>query len=196
MDVGSMIHASHAARVQGVIDAAVAGGASVLAGAKRRLDLGPAFVEPTILAHVDRRAPIAVEETFGPVVSLHRVDSKEAAIALANDSQYGLNASVWAGGNAPAMAIARQLEAGSVAINSTLMIYNAFDLPMGGIKQSGIGRRHAEQGILRYTQAQSIVRSFQSGGGYDATLKYINSDRMAAAMVKIVKLWRRIPGLR
>jgi succinate-semialdehyde dehydrogenase/glutarate-semialdehyde dehydrogenase len=196
MDIGSMIHASHAARVQQAIDAAIEQGASVLAGAKRRPDLGSAFVEPTVLTQVDRKAPIAVEETFGPVVSLHRVESRDEAIALANDSQYGLNASVWAGGAAPAMAIARQLEAGSVAINSTLMIYSAFDLPMGGVKQSGIGRRHAEQGILRYTQAQSIVRSFQSGGGYDATLKWINSEKMAAAMLKIVKFWRRIPGFR
>lgn len=196
MDIGSMIHATHAARVQQAIDAAVEQGATVLAGARRRPDLGPAFVEPTVLTHVDRKAPIAVDETFGPVVSLHRVDSRDEAIAMANDSQYGLNASVWAGSTAPSMEIARQLEAGSVAINSTLMIYSAFDVPMGGIKQSGIGRRHAEQGILRYTQAQSIVKSFQSGGGYDATLKRINSEKMAAAMLKLVKLWRRIPGFR
>ena len=196
VDIGSMIHPANAAKVQEAIDAAVRAGASVLAGAKRRLDLGPAFVEPTVLAQVDRHAPIAVEETFGPVVSLHRVENREEAIALANDSQYGLNASVWAGGAAPAMEIARQLEAGSVAINSTLMIYNAFDVPMGGIKHSGIGRRHAEHGILRYTQAQSIVRSFETGGGYDSMLGRVRSDRMAAAMLKLVRLWRRIPGIR
>lgn len=196
IDVGSMIHPAHAAKVQETIDAAVRAGASVLAGAKRRSDLGPAFVEPTVLTHVDRRAPIAVEETFGPVVSLHRVASRDEAIELANDSQYGLHASVWAGGAAPAMEIARRLEAGSVAINSTLMIYNAFDLPMGGVKQSGIGRRHAEHGILRYTQAQSIVRSFESGGGYDSMLGRIRSGKMAAAMLGIVRLWRKIPGIR
>jgi len=196
IDVGSMIHPAHASKVQETIDAAVRGGASVLAGAKRRPDLGPAFVEPTVLSHVDRRAPIAVEETFGPVVSLHRVESRDEAVTLANDSQYGLNASVWAGGAAPALEIARQLEVGSVAINSTLMIYNAFDLPMGGIKHSGIGRRHAEHGILRYTQAQSIVRSFETGGGYDSMLGHVRSDRLAAAMLKMVRLWRRIPGIR
>jgi succinate-semialdehyde dehydrogenase/glutarate-semialdehyde dehydrogenase len=196
IDIGSMIHPAHAAKVQETIDAAVRAGAVVLAGAKRRSDLGAAFVEPTILTEVDSRSPIAIDETFGPVVSLHRVESREEAVALANDSKYGLNASVWAGGAAPAMEIARQLEAGSVAINSTLMIYNAFDLPMGGIKQSGIGRRHAEQGILRYTQAQSIVRSFESGGGYDSMLGRIRSDKMAAAMLGLVRLWRKIPGIR
>jgi succinate-semialdehyde dehydrogenase/glutarate-semialdehyde dehydrogenase len=195
-DIGSMIHAGHAEKVQHAIDAAVRAGAVVLAGAKRRPDLGPAFVEPTILAQVDRGAPIAVDETFGPVVSLHRVGGRDEAVALANDSQYGLNASVWAGGTASAMEIARHLEVGSVAINSTLMIYNAFDLPMVGIKQSGIGRRHGEQGILRYTQARSIVRSFEFGGGYDGMLKTIRNERMARAMLTMVRLWRKIPGIR
>jgi succinate-semialdehyde dehydrogenase/glutarate-semialdehyde dehydrogenase len=195
-DVGSMIHAAHAAKVQDMIDTAVRGGALVLTGAKRRPDLGQTFVEPTVLAQVDRAAPIAVEETFGPVVSLHRVGSRDEAINLANDSRYGLNASVWAGGTASAMEIARRLEAGSVAINSTLMIYNAFDLPMGGVKQSGIGRRHGEHGILRYTQAQSIARSFEYGGGYDGMLKNIRSEKMAALMLKMVRLWRKLPGFR
>jgi succinate-semialdehyde dehydrogenase/glutarate-semialdehyde dehydrogenase len=195
LDIGSMIHAAHAARVQQSIDTAVRSGASVLAGARPRPDLGPAFVEPTVLTKVDAHAPIAVHETFGPVVSLHRVESREEAIRLANDSPYGLNASLWAG-SGPALEIAGEIEAGSVAINSALMIYNAFDLPMGGIKASGIGRRHGEQGIRRYTQEQSIVRSYEAGGGYDALLSRIRSEKMAAAILKVTRLWRRIPGIR
>ena len=196
LDMGSMIHTAHAAKVQERIDAAVRAGASVLTGARRRSDLGDAFVEPTVLTHVQPKDPIAVEETFGPVVSLHPVSSREEAIALANDSPYGLNASVWTRGSGPAMAVARDIESGSVAINSSLMIYNAFDLPMGGIKQSGIGRRHGERGILRYTQEQSIARSFAVGGGYDRMLTGVRSDSAVRTMLKFVKLWRRIPGLR
>jgi succinate-semialdehyde dehydrogenase/glutarate-semialdehyde dehydrogenase len=196
VDLGSLIHAKHAAAVQEKVDKAIETGASVLAGGRRRSDLGPAFVEPTILTDVPAKAPIASVETFGPVVSLHRVESAEEAIALANDSSYGLNASVWANGTAAGMQLARQIEAGSVAVNSTLMIYNAFDVPMGGIKDSGIGRRHGEQGILRYTQAQSIVSSFSTGGGYDSMLMKIRNDKLAAGMLKMVKWWRRIPGLR
>lgn len=195
LDMGSMIHAAHAAKVQECIDRAVHSGASVLAGARPRPDLGPAFVEPTVLTQVDARAPIAVQETFGPVISLHRVESREEALRLANDSPYGLNASLWAG-SAPALEIAREIEAGSVAINSALMIYNAFDLPMGGIKSSGIGRRHGEHGIRRYTQEQSIVRSFAAGGGYDGMLSRIRTERIAAAVLKAMRLWRRIPGIR
>jgi acyl-CoA reductase-like NAD-dependent aldehyde dehydrogenase len=191
-----MIRESHARKVQDRIDAAVAQGASALVGGRQRADLGPTFVEPTVLVHVDPRQEIAVEETFGPVISLHRTETTKQAIALANDSAYGLNASLWTGGSSSALSLARELETGSVAINSSLMIYNAFDLPMGGIKKSGIGRRHGEHGILRYTQAQSIVRSFEAGGGYDQLLTKVRSDKAAAMMLKLVKLWRRVPGIR
>jgi succinate-semialdehyde dehydrogenase/glutarate-semialdehyde dehydrogenase len=196
MDMGSMIHAAHASRVQNKIDSAVLAGARVLWGARPRTDLGNSFVEPTVLAQVDRQDPIAVEETFGPVISLHRVNSRDEAIEQANDSRYGLNASVWAGGTSPAMSVAREIEAGSVAINSSLMIYSSFDLPMGGIKQSGIGRRHGERGILRYTQEQSIARSFQTGGGYDRLLAKIHSGQRAEMLLRLTRWWRRIPGLR
>jgi succinate-semialdehyde dehydrogenase/glutarate-semialdehyde dehydrogenase len=67
---------------------------------------------------------------------------------------------------------------------------------MGGIKQSGIGRRHGEHGILRYTQEQSIVRSFSTGGGYDSLLTRIRTPKVADNLLKMVRLWRRIPGLR
>jgi succinate-semialdehyde dehydrogenase/glutarate-semialdehyde dehydrogenase len=196
LDMGSMIHPAHAAKVQERIDAAVRAGASVLTGARRRLDLGEAFVEPTVLTQVRQKDEIAVEETFGPVVSLHPIKSRDEAIALANDSQYGLNASVWAGGSAPAMAVAREIEAGSVSINSSLMIYNAYDLPMGGVKRSGIGRRHGERGILRYTQEQSIARSFAMGGGYDQLLSGVRTESAAQMMLRLVRWWRKIPGLR
>jgi succinate-semialdehyde dehydrogenase / glutarate-semialdehyde dehydrogenase len=196
LDMGSMIHTMHAAKVQESIDVAVRGGASVLTGARPRPDLGPAFVEPTVLTQVDQHAPIATQETFGPVISLHRVGSREEAITLANDSPYGLNASVWAGESAHAMEVAREIEAGSVGINSALMIYNAFDLPMGGVKGSGVGRRHGERGLLRYTQEQSIVRSFEAGGGFDGMLTSIRSEKIANAILKVVRLWRRVPGIR
>ena len=196
LDMGSMIHATHAGSVQDRVDNAIRSGASVLAGGRRRSDLGEAFVEPTVLAEVGQKDPIAVEETFGPVVSLHRVADRGEAIALANDSPYGLNASVWAGRSSRAMEVAQEIEAGSVALNSSLMIYNAFDVPMGGVKKSGIGRRHGERGILRYTQEQSIVRSFETGGGYDRMLAGIRTDGRAGTLLKFIRLWRRLPGLR
>jgi succinate-semialdehyde dehydrogenase / glutarate-semialdehyde dehydrogenase len=196
LDMGSLIHAAHAEKVMGHIDEAVHGGARVLAGARRRSDLGPAFVEPTVLTHVNNRTSISTQETFGPVISMYPVESANEAIVMANDSSYGLNASVWAGRSGDALNVARQLEAGSVGIHSTLMIYNAFDVPMGGMKISGIGRRHGEHGLLRYTQEQSIVTSFSTAGGYDSMLGKIRSQKIADGILKFVKLWRKVPGIR
>jgi succinate-semialdehyde dehydrogenase / glutarate-semialdehyde dehydrogenase len=188
VDMGSLINADHAGKVVNRIERAVDEGARVATGGKVRPDLGPAFIEPTILTNVTDEMPISKEETFGPVVTVYPVRSAEEAITRANDSTFGLNASVWAGNQAKARTVAHQLETGSAAINSTLLIYNSFDVPMGGVKWSGIGRRHGEQGILRYTQAQSVVSSFGTGGGYDAILTYMKNDRMAKYMVAALKL--------
>jgi succinate-semialdehyde dehydrogenase/glutarate-semialdehyde dehydrogenase len=193
VDMGSLISVAHADKVMSRVQQAIDGGARVLVGGKRRSDLGSSFVEATVLTDVTDTMPISREETFGPVVTLQRVRNAEEAVARANDSNLGLNASVWAGQKGRAVEIARQLETGSTCINSTLLIYNSFDVPMGGIKQSGIGRRHGEQGILRYTQAQSIVSSIATGGGYDAMLSRIRSERIARMVVATLKLWRRIP---
>jgi succinate-semialdehyde dehydrogenase/glutarate-semialdehyde dehydrogenase len=190
MDVGSLISREHAEKVVNRIRGAVGEGARVLAGGKLRSDLGPAFVEPTILTNATDQMRISRDETFGPVVSLYPVSNAEEALARANDSEFGLNASVWANAR-QAREIARRLDTGSAVINSTLLIYNSFDVPMGGVKLSGIGRRHAEQGILRYTQAQSIVRSFPMGGGYDAMLMRVKSERVANALVWLLKMWRK-----
>ncbi len=192
IDMGSLISADHAKKVLRRVEAAVDRGARVLAGGKVRTDLGPAFIEPTILTSVNDSMPISREETFGPVVALYPVKDAEEAIRQANDSEFGLNASVWAGGQAKARAIAHRLETGSAAINSTLLIYNTFDVPMGGVKLSGIGRRHGEHGILRYTQAQSIVSSIAAGGGYDATLMRVKSEGMVKILVGALKVWRRL----
>jgi succinate-semialdehyde dehydrogenase/glutarate-semialdehyde dehydrogenase len=192
IDMGSMIGREHAEKVLGRIERAVGDGARVLAGGKARPDLGPSFVEPTILTNVTDTMPISREETFGPVIALYPVRDADEAIARANDSEFGLNASVWAKGETQARAVARQLETGSAAINSTLLIYNSFDVPMGGVKLSGIGRRHGEHGILRYTQAQSIVSSIAAGGGYDAMLMRVKSERMANVLVRLVRWMRRL----
>ena len=191
-DMGSLISGAHAARVMGHVDDAVLQGATILAGGRRREDLGPSFVEPTIVTGVQPGMMIAEQETFGPVISLFRVGGAEEAISCANDSSYGLNASVWSKDAGHARQIARRLETGSVAVNSTLMIYNTFDVPMGGVKRSGIGRRHGEQGILRYTQAQSIVTSFTAAGGYDAMLSRMRGDAWVNRLLDILRLWRRI----
>jgi succinate-semialdehyde dehydrogenase/glutarate-semialdehyde dehydrogenase len=192
IDVGCMISADHAAKVVSRIECAVNEGARVVAGGKLRPDLGPAFVEPTILVNARDEMAISKEETFGPVVALYPIRDEEEAIRRANDSEFGLNASVWAANQAKARAIAQRLETGSAVINSTLLIYSTFDVPMGGVKLSGLGRRHGEHGILRYTQAQSIVSSVAHGGGFDSMLGRVKNERVARALVAGLKLWRRL----
>ncbi len=94
------------------------------------------------------------------------------------------------------MEIARQIQCGTVGINSALMVYNAFAVPMGGIKQSGIGRRHGSHGILRYTREQSIVSSFSMDGGVDGMMLKVRSAKVAGRVLKLVRWWRRVPGMR
>ena len=192
-DMGSLISERHADKVSGHVEEARKAGAKILSGGRRRSDLGPAFVEPTVLTDVPDSVSVFRQETFGPVVALYPVRNAEEAVRLANDSEFGLNASLWSADAANSERIAQRLETGSVAINSTLLIYNSFDVPMGGVKHSGIGRRHGEQGILRYTQAQSIVSSVPTGGGYDALLTHVNRSSRVDLILKALRFWRRLP---
>jgi succinate-semialdehyde dehydrogenase/glutarate-semialdehyde dehydrogenase len=191
IDMGSLISTDHTNKVIGRIQRAVDEGARIVAGGRARPDLGPSFVEPTVLVNATDTMSISREETFGPVITLHPVRNVEDAIEKANDSEFGLNASVWGASASQAREVARRLDTGSAVINSTLLIYNTFDVPMGGVKLSGIGRRHGESGILRYTQAQSIVSSIAAGGGYDSMLLRVKSEGVVKALVAALKLWRR-----
>jgi len=195
-DMGSLISKEHTEKVWSHVEDALGKGAEALVGGRRRTDLGPCFVEPTILAGVTPDMLAFREETFGPVVSIQAVDSAEEAIEKANDSPYGLNASVWGGNGDRAVRVAQRLETGSAGVNSTLLIYNTFDVPMGGVKQSGLGRRHGEHGILRFTEEQSIVESFSTGGGYEALLTKTTSAAKAKALISGFRWWRKVPWIR
>ena len=196
LDIGSLIGADHLRKVYGHISDAVEKGARVIVGGRPRPDLGPAFLEPTMLADVSPDALISREETFGPVVTVHRVADREEALQKANDSPYGLNATVWGEKGGRSVDLSRRLDAGSVGINSTLQIYSSFDVPMGGTKSSGIGRRHGAEGIRRFSQLQSIVTGPSRWGGYDSILTRLRSDQAASLLRLVLKIWRRLPGIR
>lgn len=157
-DMGSLVSPDHRDRVASHVEDAVAKGATVLAGGKVRPDLGPAFFEPTILEGVTKEMTAGVVETFGPVVALHRFSSDEEGIALANDTEYGLNASVWSTDLDHARSVARRIDSGNVNINDILATaYASKGSPSGGLKQSGVGARHGDQGLLKYTDSQNIA---------------------------------------
>ncbi|PWJ26182.1 succinate-semialdehyde dehydrogenase/glutarate-semialdehyde dehydrogenase [Branchiibius hedensis] len=157
-DMGSLISAAQLKTVVDHVTNAKAAGAVVLAGGKARPDLGPYFFEPTVLANVPDSATCRRCETFGPLVSIYRVASDEEAIAFANDSEYGLNASVWTKRVGRGRQIAARIKAGTVNINEGYVAaWGSNGAPMGGMGQSGLGRRHGAEGILKYTESQNIA---------------------------------------
>ncbi len=157
-ELGSLISVDHKERVAAHVADAVAKGATVLCGGRERPDLGPAFYEPTILEDVSADMLAGSCETFGPVVALHRYSSVEEAVALANDTDYGLNASVWGTDLDEAVAVAERIESGNVNVNDTLAAaYASKGTPSGGVKQSGIGARHGDQGLLKYTDVTNLA---------------------------------------
>ena len=177
-DMGSLVSPDHMERVRAHVDDAVAKGATVLTGGKARPDLGPAFFEPTILEGVTTDMLCGVTETFGPVVALHKYSTVDEAVALANDTDYGLNASVWGGDVANACQVGRRIESGNVNVNDILATaFASKGTPSGGVKQSGVGARHGDQGLLKYTDVQNLavlkkqVMGARPGQDYDKYVK-------------------------
>jgi acyl-CoA reductase-like NAD-dependent aldehyde dehydrogenase len=159
-DVGSLTTHAQLERVQAHVDDAVAKGATLLAGGKARPDLGPLFFEPTVLSGVTDAMDCFTGETFGPVVAISPVDNEAEAIRTANDTVFGLNASVFTSSRRHGRRVAAQLDAGSVNINEGYRgSFSSVDAPMGGMKRSGLGRRNGPEGILRFVDARTVSES-------------------------------------
>jgi len=157
-DIGSLISQQQLDAVTAHVDDAVAKGARVLAGGRARPDLGPYFYEPTILEGVDPDMQCFGEETFGPVVSLYRFHDEADAIARANDGEYGLNASIYTRDVKRGRQIAGQIKCGTVNVNEAFAAtFGSLDAPMGGMRESGLGRRQGAEGIHRYTDPQAVA---------------------------------------
>lgn len=193
-DVGSMTSARQVGVVESHVADALAKGATLLHGGRRRPDLGPLFYEPTILAGVRPGMTAYGEETFGPVLAVYRYDDVDDAIARANDTRYGLNASVWSRSTRRAIDVARRIQCGTVNVNEAYAAsWTATGSPIGGMKQSGTGRRHGEEGILKYTEAQTIaVQRLMAL----APPPFLDETVYTNLMARIVKAIGRIPGLR
>lgn len=157
-DMGSLVSANQLETVSRHVDEAVAKGATLVAGGRPRPDIGPLFYEPTILDGVDAPMAVCAEETFGPVVSVYRFSDEDRAVDLANDTPYGLNASVWTKDGRRGRAVAARLRTGTVNVNESYAAgYGSVQSPMGGMGDSGLGRRHGSEGILKYTEAQTVA---------------------------------------
>lgn len=155
-DVGAMATAAQRDIVRRHVDEAVAGGARVAIGGKPA-GVGT-FFEPTVLVDVEQSMSCMTEETFGPVLPVVKVADEAEAIRLANDSVYGLSATVWTRDKDRGERVARQLDVGAVNINDALTNTSFCAIPMGGWKQSGVGARHGGAGgLLKYCRPQAIT---------------------------------------
>ncbi len=155
--VGPLASARQRDRVEGYIAKGRAEGARVVAGGGRpeSQDRGW-FVEPTIFADVDNHHTIAREEIFGPVLAVIPYDGVEEAVAIANDSEFGLGGSVWTNDHERGEAVARRVQTGSIGINHYMLDPAG---PFGGVKASGLGRELGPEGLMAYLQLQSIYEA-------------------------------------
>ncbi|MEA2442159.1 MAG: succinate-semialdehyde dehydrogenase / glutarate-semialdehyde dehydrogenase [Thermoleophilaceae bacterium] len=156
--MGSLSSQTQLETVREHVDDAVSKGAEVLAGGRARPDVGPYFYEPTLLGRVADGMSLFRDETFGPVVAISRFGDEEDVIARANDSDYGLNFSLWTRDTSRGLEIGSRLRAGTVNVNEGyIAAWASIDAPMGGMKASGLGRRHGAEGIKKYTEAQTVA---------------------------------------
>jgi succinate-semialdehyde dehydrogenase/glutarate-semialdehyde dehydrogenase len=193
VSIGSLISESQRERVERHVADARDRGATVEVGGERRADVGPYFYAPTVLTDLPADATAACEETFGPVVGMEPVESDGEAIRKANDTEYGLHAAVLSADVDRGRAIAREIDAGTVAVNDGyITAWAAHDAPMGGMNDSGLGRRHGPEGVKRFTEAQTVSTSRFVPIDPVAGLTDLEAKAFAAGL----KLWRHVPFLR
>ena len=157
VDVGSMTFPPQLEKVERHVADAVAKGAKVLAGGRRNPRYAGLYYEPTLLVDVNHEMEVMRDETFGPIIPIMKVRDEDEAVRLANDSPYGLGASVFTADTEKGRAIARRIEAGGICVNDAIVHFAVTDVPMGGIKESGIGRRHGAEGIRKFCYQKSVV---------------------------------------
>ncbi len=193
-DMGSLISADQLATVAGHVDDAIAKGATVVTGGKGRPDAGPWYFAPTVLTDVTADMTLFSEETFGPVVSIFGYEALEDAVSRINASRYGLNAAVVSGSGRRGAEVGQRLEAGTVNVNEAYAAaWASVDAPMGGVKDSGLGRRHGVEGIQKYTEPRTVAVQHLTPV---SELPGLSAERTARILSKGLALMFRIPGLR
>jgi acyl-CoA reductase-like NAD-dependent aldehyde dehydrogenase len=197
-DLGAMATEGQLAIVESHVNDALDKGAKALTGGQRAAQ--GLFFEPTVLVDVDHSMLCMREETFGPTLPIMKVADEAEALRLANDSPYGLSASVWTKDRARADRVARQVEAGAVNLNNVMISTFQLPLPMSGWKTSGVGSRSGgAAGILKFCRQQSVVSEKVNLKSEPHWYPYKKtSSTLQARMVRMLGAhdWRRRLGLR
>jgi len=185
-DVGAVFWDKQMDIIENHVEDARAKGASVLAGGRRNPELRGLFYEPTVVTDVTHDMDLMRKETFGPVLAVMKVKDEDEALALANDSDYGLNGNVWTTDTAKGIRIAERMETGGVCVNDMAMIYGIPEAPFGGVKSSGVGQVNGISGVRNYCHAKPITSDRRGKGKIQGGYPY--TQKGTDGMQKLIRL--------
>ncbi len=190
-DVGAVFWDRQMTIIEAHVEDARAKGANILMGGRRNPDLPGLYYEPTVITDVSNDMDIMVLETFGPILCIQKVDSEEQALALANDSEFGLNGNVWTQDKEKGYNLARSIDTGSCSVNDMAVSYGIPAAPFGGKKNSGVGQVNGKKGLRGYCHEMPIVID-RFGGKMQNGYPY--SAKSAEGMKKLMDfLWVKTP---
>ena len=185
-DVGAVFWDRQLDVIEAHMADARAKGAEVLVGGRRNPDLKGLYYEPTVVTNVGHDMDLMRKETFGPIVAITKVRDEEEAIRLANDSEYGLNGTVWTADRARGLALAARLQTGGVCVNDMTITYGLPEAPFGGRKLSGLGQVNGPEGLRSYCHAQPISADRRGRGKIQGGYPYTRKEE--DGMQKFIRL--------